>query len=199
MNWNVPNILTVLRIALIPLFVGIFYLPQAAFDSFGFPSHWANSMTAGIFAVAAFTDWLDGYWARKFNQSSNFGAFLDPVADKLMVAAALIVLVEFERIGAVIALIIIGREIAVSALREWMAGAGERSSVAVAMMGKIKTAAQMLAILLLLYYDSVSLGALGSFNTKLVGQVLIVFAAFLTLLSMAYYLKAAWPTIKKSI
>lgn len=194
MNWNVPNILTVLRIALIPVFVGIFYLPKAAFDSFGFPSHWANTMAASIFAIAAFTDWLDGYWARKYNQSSNFGAFLDPVADKLMVAAALIVLVEFERIGAVIALIIIGREIAISALREWMAGTSERSSVAVAQMGKIKTAAQMLAILLLLYYDKV-----GSFNTKLVGQVLIVFAAFLTLLSMAYYLKAAWPTLKKSI
>ena len=194
MNWNVPNILTVLRIALIPVFVGIFYLPKAAFDSFGFPSHWANTMAASIFAIAAFTDWLDGYWARKFNQSSNFGAFLDPVADKLMVAAALIVLVEFERIGAVIALIIIGREIAISALREWMAGAGERSSVAVAQMGKIKTAAQMLAILLLLYYDKI-----GNFNTKLVGEVLIIFAAFLTLLSMAYYLKAAWPTIKKSI
>lgn len=194
MNWNVPNILTVLRIALIPVFVGIFYLPKAAFDSFGFPSHWANTMAASIFAIAAFTDWLDGYWARKYNQSSNFGAFLDPVADKLMVAAALIVLVEFERIGAVIALIIIGREIAISALREWMAGAGERSSVAVAQMGKIKTAAQMLAILLLLYYDKV-----GSFNTKLVGEALIIFAAFLTLLSMAYYLKAAWPTIKKSI
>ena len=194
MNWNVPNILTVLRIALIPVFVGIFYLPKWAFDSMGFPSHWANTMAASIFAIAAFTDWLDGYWARKFNQSSNFGAFLDPVADKLMVAAALIVLVEFERIGAVIALIIIGREIAISALREWMAGAGERNSVAVAQMGKIKTAAQMLAILLLLYYDKI-----GNFNTKLVGQVLIIFAAFLTLLSMAYYLKAAWPTIKKSI
>lgn len=194
MNWNIPNILTVLRIALIPVFVGIFYLPKWAFDSMGFPSHWANTMAASIFAIAAFTDWLDGYWARKFNQSSNFGAFLDPVADKLMVVAALIVLVEFERIGAVIALIIIGREIAISALREWMAGAGERSSMAVAQMGKIKTAAQMLAILLLLYYDRV-----GSFNTKLVGQVLIIFAAFLTLLSMAYYLKAAWPTIKKSI
>jgi cardiolipin synthase (CMP-forming) len=194
MNWNVPNILTVLRIALIPVFVGIFYLPKWAFDSMGFPSHWANTMAASIFAIAAITDWLDGYWARKFNQSSNFGAFLDPVADKLMVTAALIVLVEFERIGAVIALIIIGREIAISALREWMAGAGERSSVAVAQMGKIKTAAQMLAILLLLYYDR-----MGNFNTRLVGEVLIIFAAFLTLLSMVYYLKVAWPTIKKSI
>jgi cardiolipin synthase len=192
--WNIPNILTVLRIALIPVFVGIFYLPKAAFDSFGFPSHWANTLAAIIFAVAAFTDWLDGWWARKYNQSSNFGAFLDPVADKLMVTAALIVLVEFERIGAVIALIIIGREIAISALREWMAGVGERSSVAVAQIGKIKTAAQMLAIELLLYYDKI-----GDFNTKFVGQVLIIFAAALTLISMFYYLKAAWPKFKQSI
>ena len=194
MNWNVPNILTVLRIALIPVFVGIFYLPKAAFDSFGLPSHWVNTLAASIFAVAALTDWLDGWWARKFNQSSNFGAFLDPVADKLMVTAALIVLVEFERIGAVIALIIIGREIAISALREWMAGIGQRSSVAVAQIGKFKTAAQMLAIFLLLYYDNI-----GGFNTKLVGQVLIIIAAALTLISMFYYLKAAWPTIQKSI
>jgi cardiolipin synthase (CMP-forming) len=194
MLWNVPNILTVLRIALIPLIVGIFYLPKWAFDSMGFPSHSANTVAAVIFAVAAFTDWLDGFWARKFNQSSNFGAFLDPVADKLMVAAALIVLVEFERVGAVIALIIIGREIAISALREWMAGLGETSSVAVAQIGKIKTAAQMLAIELLLYWDNI-----GGFNTKLVGRILIILAAFLTLLSMAYYLKAAWPTLKKSI
>lgn len=192
--WNIPNILTVLRIALIPVFVGIFYLPKAAFDSFGFPSHWVNTLAAIIFAVAAFTDWLDGWWARKYNQSSNFGAFLDPVADKLMVAAALIVLVEFERIGAVIALIIIGREIAISALREWMAGLGERSSVAVAQIGKIKTAAQMVAIELLLYYDKI-----GNFNTKLVGQVLIILAAALTLISMFYYLKAAWPKFKQSI
>ncbi len=194
MLWNVPNILTVLRIALIPVFVGIFYLPKNSMTLGALPAHWVNTTAALVFALAAFTDWLDGYWARKFNQTSNFGAFLDPVADKLMVAAALIVLVEFERIGAVIALIIIGREIAISALREWMSGVGERSSVAVAQMGKIKTAAQMLAILLLLYYDKI-----GRFNTKFVGQILIIFAAFLTLLSMAYYLKAAWPTIKKSI
>jgi CDP-diacylglycerol--glycerol-3-phosphate 3-phosphatidyltransferase/cardiolipin synthase len=194
MLWNVPNILTVLRIALIPVFVGIFYLPNDKASLTAIPAHWVNVTAAAVFALAAFTDWLDGFWARKFNQTSNFGAFLDPVADKLMVAAALIVLVEFERIGAVIALIIIGREIAISALREWMAGVGERSSVAVAQMGKIKTAAQMLAILLLLYYDKIN-----GFNTKLVGQVLIIFAAFLTLLSMAYYLKVAWPQIKRSI
>ena len=104
-----------------------------------FPAHWVNITATSVFALAAFTDWLDGFWARKFNQSSNFGAFLDPVADKLMVAAALLVLVEFERIGAVIALIIIGREIAVSALREWMANLGKSSNVAVASIGKVKT------------------------------------------------------------
>lgn len=194
MLWNVPNILTVLRIALIPVFVGIFYLPKDAMTLAAFPAHWVNLTATIVFALAAITDWLDGYWARKFNQMSGFGAFLDPVADKLMVAAALIVLVEFERIGAVIALIIIGREIAISALREWMANIGKSSNVAVAMIGKIKTAAQMIAILLLLYYDNI-----GQFNTKLVGQVLIVIAAILTLVSMAYYLKAAWPVMKDSM
>lgn len=194
MLWNIPNILTVLRIALIPVFVGIFYLPKDAMTLAAFPAHWVNLTATIVFALAAITDWLDGYWARKFNQMSGFGAFLDPVADKLMVAAALIVLVEFERIGAVIALIIIGREIAISALREWMANIGKSSNVAVAMIGKIKTAAQMIAILLLLYYDNI-----GHFNTKVVGQVLIVIAAILTLVSMAYYLKAAWPVMKDSM
>ena len=181
---SLPNLLTLLRIVLIPVLVIVFYLP------FSF----AHILAASIFLTASFTDWLDGYLARKLKMMSPFGAFLDPVADKLMVAAALIVLVEFERIGAVIALIIIGREIAVGALREWMAGVGERSSVAVAMIGKIKTAAQMLAILLLLYSDRI-----GTFNTKLVGQVLIIVAAFLTLASMIYYLKVAWPKFKQSI
>ena len=194
MLWTIPNILTVLRIALIPVFVGIFYLPKNSMTLGAFPAHWVNITATSVFALAAFTDWLDGFWARKFNQSSNFGAFLDPVADKLMVAAALLVLVEFERIGAVIALIIIGREIAVSALREWMANLGKSSNVAVASIGKVKTAAQMIAILLLLYYDKI-----GAFNTKFIGQILIIFAAFLTLISMAYYLKAAWPAIKDAI
>lgn len=194
MLWTVPNILTVLRIALIPVFVGIFYLPHNLFALGMTPTHTLNVAAASVFALASFTDWLDGYWARKFNQTSSFGAFLDPVADKLMVTAALIVLVEFHRVGAVVSLIIVGREIVISALREWMAGLGKSSSVGVAMIGKIKTAAQMLAILLLLYYDKIH-----TFNTKLVGQTLIVFAAFLTLLSMAYYLKSAWPIIKKSI
>ncbi|MDE0927085.1 MAG: CDP-diacylglycerol--glycerol-3-phosphate 3-phosphatidyltransferase [Methylophilaceae bacterium] len=193
MFWSVPNILTVLRIALIPVFVGIFYLPHNIFALGVQPTHTLNLIAASVFALASFTDWLDGYWARKYNQTSAFGAFLDPVADKLMVAAALIVLVEFDRVGAVVSLIIIGREIAISALREWMATIGKSSNVAVAMIGKIKTAAQMLAILLLLYFDPI-----GSFNTTLVGTVLIYVGAILTLVSMGYYLKAAWPIIKDS-
>lgn len=183
MQWNIPNILTVLRIVLIPVFVGIFYLPSGMV-----PAHLVNLSATLVFALAAVTDWLDGYLARRLNQMSAFGAFLDPVADKLMVAAALIVLVELERVGAVIALIIIGREIAISALREWMAALGEGKGVAVAMIGKLKTGFQMAAILFLLYFD-----ALGPLDAQLVGTILIYIAAFLTLLSMAYYLKAAWP------
>lgn len=186
MLWNIPNSLTILRILLIPVFVAIFY---ASPDTI--PPHWVNLSATLVFSLAAITDWLDGYLARVLNQTSAFGAFLDPVADKLMVAAALIVLVEFERVGAFSALIIIGREIAISALREWMAGMGERSSVAVAFLGKIKTASQMAAILFLLYYDP-----LGSIDVKLIGQVLLQIAVFLTLLSMAYYLRAAWPRMQ---
>jgi CDP-diacylglycerol--glycerol-3-phosphate 3-phosphatidyltransferase/cardiolipin synthase len=186
MKWNIPNSLTVLRILLIPVFVGIFYLPVDTLDP-----HWVNFSATLVFSFAAMTDWLDGYLARRLNQTSAFGAFLDPVADKLMVAAALIVLVELERTGAIVALIIIGREIAISALREWMAGIGERGSVAVASLGKIKTAVQMIAILLLLYYDPI-----GVIDIKFLGEILIYLAAFLTLLSMAYYLKAAWPQMR---
>lgn len=186
MHRNIPNILTWLRILMIPLFVGIFYLPEN--DMSG---NARNFYATLIFALAAVTDWLDGYLARALNQTSSFGAFLDPVADKLMVAAALIVLVEFDRVGAVIALIIIGREIAISALREWMAGLGKSQSVAVAFLGKIKTAAQMIAILFLLYYQPI-----GILDVKTIGTVLMYIAAFLTLLSMAYYLKAAWPQIR---
>jgi CDP-diacylglycerol--glycerol-3-phosphate 3-phosphatidyltransferase/cardiolipin synthase len=193
---NIPTMLTWLRILLIPVFVGVFYLPINPQSLGAIPAHWVNMVATTIFAVAAFTDWLDGYLARKLNQTSAFGAFLDPVADKLMVAAALIVLVEFERVGAMIALIIIGREIAISALREWMAGEGQRSSVGVAMIGKVKTAVQMVAILFLLYWDNVELAGIGVLPTKVIGQVLIAIAAFLTLLSMAYYLKAALPKIE---
>lgn len=186
MQWNVPNILTWLRIVMIPLFVGVFYLPDEQMSA---PMRDLSATL--IFVLAAATDWFDGYLARALNQTSAFGAFLDPVADKLMVAAALIVLVEFGRVGAVIALIIIGREIAISALREWMAGIGQGKGVAVAMIGKIKTAAQMTAIPFLLYYRPI-----GAIDSKLIGTGLIYVAAFLTLLSMAYYLRAAWPLMR---
>lgn len=197
MTCNIPTMITWLRILLIPVFVVVFYLPTDPQRFGAIPAHWVNVTATLIFAVAAMTDWLDGYLARRLNQTSSFGAFLDPVADKLMVAAALIVLVEFERVGAVIALIIIGREIAISALREWMAGAGQGSSVGVAMIGKVKTAVQMIAILFLLYWDPIQLGGLALFPTKILGQVLIAIAAFLTLLSMAYYLRAAMPKIRQ--
>jgi CDP-diacylglycerol--glycerol-3-phosphate 3-phosphatidyltransferase/cardiolipin synthase len=198
MKLNIPTMLTWLRIVLIPVFVGAFYWPENLRTLGAMPSHSVNIFVTAVFAIAAFTDWLDGYLARRWHQTSAFGAFLDPVADKLMVAAALIVLVEFGRVGAIVSLIIIGREIAVSALREWMAGDGQGSSVAVAMIGKVKTAAQMLAILFLLYWDEIHFGSAIkiTFKTQLVGHVLIVIAAFLTLLSMAYYIKLAWPQIK---
>ncbi|PKO45704.1 MAG: CDP-diacylglycerol--glycerol-3-phosphate 3-phosphatidyltransferase [Betaproteobacteria bacterium HGW-Betaproteobacteria-22] len=197
MHCNIPTMLTWLRIILIPVFVIIFYLPTNPQEFGAIPAHWVNVTATIIFAVAALTDWLDGYLARRWNQTSSFGAFLDPVADKLMVAAALIVLVEFERVGAVVALIIIGREIAISALREWMAGEGQRSSVGVAMIGKVKTAVQMIAILFLLYWDSIHLPIMGEIPTQLFGHVLIDIAAILTLVSMAYYLRAAMPKINR--
>ena len=196
MTCNVPTMLTWLRILLIPVFVGAFYLPTDSQSLDVISAHWVNVTATAIFAIAAFTDWLDGYLARKLNQTSSFGAFLDPVADKLMVAAALIVLVEFDRVGAIVALIIIGREIAISALREWMAGEGHSGSVGVAMIGKVKTAVQMVAILFLLYWDNIDLAAFGIVRTKIIGHVLIDIAAFLTLLSMAYYMKAVLPKIK---
>ena len=196
MTCNVPTMLTWLRILLIPVFVGVFYLPTESHSLGVISAHWVNLTATAIFAIAAITDWLDGYLARRLNQTSSFGAFLDPVADKLMVAAALIVLVEFERVGAIVALIIIGREIAISALREWMAGEGHSSSVGVAMIGKVKTAVQMLAILFLLYWDKLDLAVLGIVETKIIGHVLIDIAAFLTLLSMAYSRKAALPNLK---
>ena len=146
-----------------------------------------SMLAALIFALAAITDWLDGYLARKWGQTSSFGAFLDPVADKLIVAAALILLVELERTQAWLAMVIIGREITISALREWMAQIGERRSVAVAYIGKLKTAAQMLAILLLLYWQPLWPG----FDTPLYGNILMVIAAILTLWSMVYYLQMA--------
>ena len=183
MPLNIPNLLTWLRILLIPLFVAMLYVPGEWLSEQA-----ANISAMSIFITAAVTDWLDGYLARKLNQQSAFGAFLDPVADKLMVAAALIVLVEFDRLDATVALIIIGREITISALREWMAKLGESRSVAVSYVGKLKTAAQMVAIPFLLYYNQ-----LGPIDCRLVGTWLIWFAAVMTLWSMIYYLKMALP------
>ena len=186
---NLPNLLTWLRILLIPVFAALYYLPQGWLT---LPQ--ANHFAALVFLVASATDWLDGYLARKLDQATAFGAFLDPVADKLMVAAALILLVQLTRVDALIALIIIGREITISALREWMASIGERKSVAVSMLGKIKTAAQMAAILLLLYSDPL----LPGFDTAQAGRWLINIAAVLTLWSMIYYLRMAWPVIRRA-
>ena len=189
MPFNIPNLLTWLRILLIPLFVGIFYFEKSWVS---LPNQ--NLVATVIFVLAAVTDWLDGWLARKLNQMSAFGAFLDPVADKLMVAAALIVLLQLGRVDAIVVLIIIGREIAISALREWMAQLGESKSVAVSFLGKLKTALQMIAIPMLLYDD-----LLGVFDPHRVGTWLIYAAALLTLISMAYYLKMALPQINKRL
>ncbi len=185
MPMNLPNLLTWGRIVMIPLFVGVFYLPAAWLSM-----HERNALATGMFIAAAITDWIDGWLARKLGQTTAFGAFLDPVADKLMVAAALVVLVEFERASAVVALIIVGREITISALREWMAKIGAARSVAVSMLGKLKTTSQMVAIPMLLY------GApLAGLDMVAIGTWLIWAAALLTLWSMGYYLMKAWPEI----
>jgi CDP-diacylglycerol--glycerol-3-phosphate 3-phosphatidyltransferase/cardiolipin synthase len=183
MPLNIPNLLTLFRIVLIPLIVGTLYLPG---DWVSEPN--ANLIATAIFVLAALTDWFDGYLARKLNQQSAFGAFLDPVADKLMVAAALIVLVEFGRVDAIVALIIIGREITISALREWMAHVGDVKSAAVSWIGKVKTAFQMVAIGFLLYYSPI-----GPIDCRIVGTWLIWIAAVLTVWSMVYYLRMALP------
>ena len=182
---NVPNLITLSRIILIPLLIGIFYLPD------DWLSDESKNITAtGIFILAGITDWLDGYLARKLNQMSAFGAFLDPVADKLIVVAALVVLLHLEppRVHAFVALIIIGREIAISALREWMAKVGQAKSVAVAFVGKLKTVAQMIAIPLLLFRDR-----LLGLDCLFLGTILINVAAVLTVVSMLYYLRKALP------
>jgi len=185
---NIPILLTWLRVALIPLVVGVFYLPETWLSPFE-----KGIASTAVFIVAAITDWFDGFLARRWNQTSAFGAFLDPVADKLMVAGALLVLVEFGRVNAVIAFIIIGREIAISALREWMAQLGASKSVAVSSLGKIKTTAQMVAIPMLLFY-----GNLFGVDTSVWGQWLLGVAAVLTVWSMFYYLRKAWPLIKET-
>jgi CDP-diacylglycerol--glycerol-3-phosphate 3-phosphatidyltransferase len=168
----------------IPLIVGVFYLPLDAATR--------NLIATVMFVVVALTDWLDGYLARKLNQSSAFGAFLDPVADKFLVCASLLILVQLDRVNALIALVIIGREIAISALREWMAQIGASRSVAVHMLGKLKTVVQMVAIPFLLFDGHL----LGFIDTRLWGLVLIVVAAVLTIWSMVYYLQKALPEIR---
>ena len=188
MPFNIPILLTWLRVALIPLVVGVFFLPD----------DWMTMYERGlaatiVFVVAALTDWFDGYLARRWNETSAFGAFLDPVADKLMVAGALLLLVQLDRTNAVIAFIIIGREIAITALREWMAQIGASKSVAVSSLGKVKTAAQMVAIPMLLYSEPL----FGMMPPLQIGQRLLDVAAVLTLWSMFYYLRKAWPLIKE--
>jgi CDP-diacylglycerol--glycerol-3-phosphate 3-phosphatidyltransferase len=180
---NVPNVITFSRIVLIPLIIALYYLPEDWLSL-----HGKNVAATIVFIFAAVTDWLDGYLARRLNQMSAFGAFLDPVADKLIVAGALIVLLHLKRVDMLVALIIIGREIGVSALREWMAKVGQASSVAVAFVGKLKTAFQMIAIPLLLYHDPIF-----GFDTLWYGTLLIIVAAVLTVVSMLYYVRKALP------
>lgn len=187
-SMNLPILLTWLRIAMIPLIIGLYYIPIE-----GMSISLRDWLGAGAFVVAAITDWLDGYLARRWNQTSAFGAFLDPVADKLMVCAALLILLDLGRVESYIALIIIGRELTISALREWMASVGARGSVAVNQLGKFKTAAQMAAIPCLMVYQTVV-----GIDLVLVGRVLIFIAAFLTLWSMFYYLSKAWPALKQA-
>jgi CDP-diacylglycerol--glycerol-3-phosphate 3-phosphatidyltransferase len=182
--FTIPTLLTWARIAAIPLLVGVFYLPLEPAT--------ANLVATVLFVTFALTDWLDGWLARKLNQASAFGAFLDPVADKFLICASLLVLLELDRVGSIVALVIIGREIAISALREWMASIGASRSVAVNMLGKLKTTSQMVAIPFLLY-DGVLFGVL---PTRPWGTALIWVSALLTVWSMVYYLRKAIPEIR---
>jgi CDP-diacylglycerol--glycerol-3-phosphate 3-phosphatidyltransferase len=193
MKLTVPTILTLMRILLIPVLVLVFYLPWK----------WTNFAAAFVFILASVTDWLDGWIARRYNQSSAFGAFLDPVADKLMVAVALLLIVQKHPTPwmAFWAAVIIGREIAVSALREWMAELGQRARVKVATIGKIKTIVQMVALAFLLYFEPLQLrlggGRVYSVPVFTIGEWLLAAAALLTLWSGLAYLHAAWPTLRE--
>ncbi len=180
---NAPNLVTFSRIVLIPVIIAIYYVPDTWLDE-----HGRNVTATAMFIFAGITDWLDGWLARRLNQMSAFGAFLDPVADKLIVVGALLALLYLNRVDMIVALIIVGREIAISALREWMAKVGQASSVAVAYVGKLKTVAQMVAIPLLLYHDT-----LFGLDCQWLGTILINVAAVLTVLSMLYYLRKALP------
>lgn len=181
---TLPNRLTLLRIGLIPILIIVFYLPFA----------WKGPAAATLFLACSITDWLDGFLARKLDQTSDFGRFLDPVADKLLIAVTLILLVEKNPTPflAIPAIIIIGREITVSALREWMAELGEGPRVAVSTIGKMKTAMQMTALVLLLYQED-----LFDLPLFLIGEVLLYLAMALTIWSLVVYLKAAWPTFSE--
>ena len=184
MFFNLPTLLTWARIVAIPLVVGVFYLRIDPATQ--------NLLGTVLFVAVAITDWADGYLARRLNQTSAFGAFLDPVADKFLVCAALLVLVHLNRLHALVALVIIGREIAISALREWMAQIGASRSVAVHMLGKVKTVVQLVAIPFLLFHGKL----FGLIDTHLWGTVLIYVAAVLTIWSMVYYLQKALPEIR---
>jgi cardiolipin synthase (CMP-forming) len=188
MFFTIPTLLTWTRIIAIPLIVGVYY-------SVKLPEPTQNLIATIMFIVFALTDWADGYLARKLNQTSSFGAFLDPVADKFLVCASLLVLVHMQRCDVFVALIIIGREIAISALREWMAQIGASRSVAVHMIGKLKTTVQMVAIPFLLYNGVL----FGLIDTHLWGSVLIWIAAVLTVWSMIYYLQKALPEIRAKV
>ncbi|MEO5734456.1 MAG: CDP-diacylglycerol--glycerol-3-phosphate 3-phosphatidyltransferase [Rubrivivax sp.] len=181
---TIPTLLTWARIAAIPLIVGVFYLPWQTATQ--------NLVATALFVLFAATDWLDGFLARKLDQASAFGAFLDPVADKILITASLLVLLEQGRVGALVALVIIGREIAISALREWMAQIGASRSVAVHLLGKLKTVSQMVAIPFLLFDGRL----FGLLDTRVWGQWLMWIAAVLTIWSMAYYLRKAIPEIR---
>ncbi|MDQ6679536.1 MAG: CDP-diacylglycerol--glycerol-3-phosphate 3-phosphatidyltransferase [Pseudomonadota bacterium] len=187
MFFNLPTLLTWARILFIPLVVGVYYLNVAA------PTQ--NLVGTVLFILVALTDWADGYLARRLNMTSSFGAFLDPVADKFLVCAALLVLVHLQRLDALIALVIIGREIAISALREWMAQIGAARSVAVHLLGKVKTVVQMIAIPFLLYDDAL----FGVIDTAFWGTWLIRLSAVLTIWSMVYYLQKALPEIRARV
>ena len=186
MAFNLPTLLTWQRILASPLLVGVYLLP---FEAWG--DHSRNLWATVIFIIASLTDWLDGWLARRLGQQTELGAFLDPVADKLLVCVALVMLLDLDRIHATIAIIIIGREITISALREWMASIGARKSVAVNWMGKVKTAVQMVAIPMLLYHDPI-----GPFDCQYWGGWMISLAAIQTFISMVYYLKQAWPQLQ---
>ena len=186
MTMTLPTKLTVLRILMLPVFIVLFYIPVFGIN---------NYLLTGLFFLAGITDWFDGYLARRMKLQSDFGAFLDPVADKLMVSVVLVLLVSVHPgwLLAIPATVIIGRELTISALREWMANVGERTKVAVSIIGKFKTTAQMVAIGFLLFEDPI-----GEFPTLEIGYVLLYLAAILTLWSMYIYLQAAWPSLNSA-